>query len=97
LRRLIPRSPLLAYVKEEVIPEFNISSGAKEDIVTVSEAVLQEFVKRLCKNASIMTRHSGRKTISQTDIEFVLSELNLKLGLEEEYYTRIRETFKEKT
>ena len=93
--RLIPQSPVLAYAKEEVVPEFNISGGAKKDIITASEAVLKEFIRRLCSNAATVTRHSGRKTISQTDIEFVLSELSTKLGLEEEYYLKIREAFKE--
>jgi histone H3/H4 len=95
LRRLIPQSPVLAYAKEDVVPEFNISSGAKRDIVTASEAVLKEFIRQLCINAAAVTRHSGRKTISQTDIEFVLSELYTKLGLEEQYRAKIREAFKE--
>jgi len=95
LGRLIPQSPVLDYAKNEVIPDFNISEGAKKDIVTVSESVLREFVRRLCLNAATVTRHSGRKTISQTDIEFVLSELNTKLGLEEGYNSKMREAFKE--
>jgi len=97
LRRLIRQSPILAYAKEDVIPEFNISSGAKRDIVIASDAVLKEFIGQLCSNAAAVTRHTGRKTISQTDIEFVLSELYTKLGLEEQYRTRIREAFKETT
>ena len=85
----------MAYAKEDVVPEFNISSGAKRDIVVASEAVLKEFVMQLCINAAAVARYSGKKTISQTDIEFVLSELYSKLGLEEQYRTKIREAFKE--
>ena len=93
--RLIPQSPLLTYAKDEIVPEFNISAGAKKDIVTASEAILKEFIRRLSSNAATVTRHSGRKTISQTDIEFVLSELSTNLGLEEGYHIKIREAFQE--
>lgn len=95
MKRLIHQSPILAHIKENVIPEFNISSGAKRDITIASDAVLKEFIGQLCSNAASVTRHSGRKTISQTDIEFALSEMYTKFGLEEQYRTRIREAFKE--
>lgn len=93
--KLIPQSPVLTYAKDEIIPEFNISAGAKKDIVIASEAILKEFIRRISINAATVTRHSGRKTISQTDVEFVLSELSTKLGLEEEYHNKIREAFQE--
>ncbi len=85
----------MAYAKDKIIPEFNVSAGAKKDITIASEAILKEFIKRLSINAAAVTRHAGRKTISQTDIEFVLSELSTKLGLEEEYHIKIREAFQE--